>query len=345
MIKFASLAIGMIFILLPTIVNAGEISPELGQVGILDGRVAYFGPGVGDRVIGTITYVTAPKPTYSPAPPSTTPDCIDPCGSNQLLYQELGGTVQYNGTYAYNIFWEPSNSGVSYSTYNTDMNNLMSDENQTGYYGNLTQYYQEDTNGTVHYITNHSSLQGSFVDTSVFPNQSTSNSLTPAQIDTELSNVVQAKGWPTGYKYQYNVFLGVNPSSGQGENLSDGACGWHTVSTKLTNVAYTATRYGSLSGCAPPDCPNGCTIDSALATLAHETMETVTDPVPITGWADSSNQEIVDKCEGSQSLDYMNIVYDGNKANHFPGGPDYYLLESMWDNQEQGCAPYGPTYP
>lgn len=226
------------------------------------------------------------------------------------------------------------------------MNTLMSIENQTGYYGNVTQYYQEDTNGTYYYITNHSSLQGSYIDTSAFPNQSTSNNLTQGQIDTELASDIQLKGWPTGYSCQYNVILGVNPSSHQGEGLSDGACGWHTTSSKLSNVAYAAVRYGSLSGCAPPDCPNGCTIDSAAATLAHETMEIVTDTVPYTGWVDTSYNEIVDKCEANQSLDYMNVVYDGNQANHFPNAsPPWYLLESMWDNAEYGCVPYGPTYP
>jgi len=327
-------------------VTSSEAQTSTVQVAILHGKVVYFGPGQPEKAEGSITYVSAAAPTAPRGQPGSGPNCIPPCGSNELIYQEFGGTVQYGGTYAYNIFWEPPGSGVNYSSYNADNNALMSDENSTGYYGNLTQYYQQDSGGT-HYIGNHSSLAGSYIDTSAFPSQTTSNGVTNPQIDAEVQSVISAKGWPQSLAYEYNVFLGVNPHSYQAETLSDGGCGDHGRSSLQSNVVDTAISYGGANNsvCAPPYCPHGCTIDAALATLAHETMETVTDTIPYTGWVDTSYREIIDKCEANQSLDYMDIVYDNNKANHFPGGPDYYLLESMWDNAEYGCAPYGPTYP
>jgi hypothetical protein len=84
-----------------------------------------------------------------------TPDSL--CGQSgcpQLTYT-AGGQVQYDDTHAYNIFWQPYGSGWSTfrSQVNTFFNDISNNGAGTGYYGDLTQYYQTDASGgeqTVH---------------------------------------------------------------------------------------------------------------------------------------------------------------------------------------------------
>lgn len=92
--RIFAIAIGFVLVLLPSTAGSARTSPELGRVAILYGHVGYFGPGQGDRPVGTISYVTAPLPTSPPSASGPAPQCVPPSGSNQLIYQELGGKVQ-----------------------------------------------------------------------------------------------------------------------------------------------------------------------------------------------------------------------------------------------------------
>lgn len=65
----------------------------------------------------------------------------------RLNYHNSGRVLQA-GTYAFNIFWQPYNP-TSYNWFDWRLNTYFSDINGTGYYGNLTQYYQLSPNNVL----------------------------------------------------------------------------------------------------------------------------------------------------------------------------------------------------
>jgi hypothetical protein len=292
--------------------------------------------------------------TSAPAVPPSSPNPLYLHGSTPLVMEA--------GTYAYNTFWEPQDSGT-WSTYNSDMSRFTTDINQTGYYGNLTQY---DDN-YIH-IQNHSESDGNWQDTQHYPTSTVYN----GDIQSEVKRAVTQNGWPIDSTVQYNIFLPTN-STGSAEVLCNGSSSsspgqctnnsslcsfhdfvqvWNPTISEYVYVAYTAIPYGwgYNNDCKPPvsTCPNGsgCNVDTAIQWLSHETFETTSDPFYIgsdTAWQDANGAEIADKCQG---------VYTGNNGsyNHTLNG-DHYIVQDEWnDNYTAGgaggnCTPYGPTYP
>jgi hypothetical protein len=75
--------------------------------------------------------------------------------------------------------------------------------------------------------------------------------------------------------------------------------------------------------------PNGDWASDALASLiVHELFETVSDPVPYSGWASLAfNQEIGDVCEWRFDPTYPTDA--GSRANVHWGQRDF-LVQQMW---------------
>lgn len=347
---------------------AGLLLQGIGSSVHADGSVAgrpvvQIHPRPGQPLTGAHPYYTAAYLQGHPNPyqhPSSSGNVI-PLTSNNLNY--YGGPVDHYGTDAMNILWQPY-GGSTWNTYNGYMNQLYSDITNsgsgTGYYGNLTQYY-DVIGGTKTYIPNYSAFIASWQDTQGYPS---SGYVDDATARAEVERAIQVNGWALDSLSQYNVYLGTN-SSGGSENaclngscfLSGQLCGWHgVVSYQGVYLSYAVIPYGTGpgNGCAPHKtgsstlyCPNGqnggCNVDSALDTSGHETFEVTTDPEPnvATAWADSSGAEIADKCVGQ----YDNLVYDNGQANHYFNNRRYYALQDDWDNHVTGCTPYGPNYP
>jgi hypothetical protein len=77
--------------------------------------------------------------------------------------------------------------------------------------------------------------------------------------------------------------------------------------------------------------------ESSIDTVAHETVEAITDPVG-TGWMDPNGGEVGDKCEnGSQPGGPLGYAPDGSPYNQVINGHEY-LLQMMWDNSVSGCV-------
>lgn len=287
-----------------------------------------------------------------PVPASTC--CVTPASTNPLQYR--GGYVDEGGTYAYNVFWQPT-SFSNQSTYNQRANYFFSDINGTSYYNDLTQYYDTVGGGT-HAIANHSQLTAAWTDTSSYPG----TSLSESQVTAEVDKAIQQNGWYPGSFAQINVILG--PGTTIGANF----CGYHDAYNSTARgyiVQFTAINY-NVQNCYPTYngsyvCPNGCTVDSALTALSHETFEITTDPFTgcgghTAGWYDpvqttpNSNPpctgEIGDKC----NLLVDNLLYDGGLANHQWNGRNY-VLQDEWNNYATNlgtggaCTSYGPQYP
>lgn len=117
-------------------------------------------------------------------------------------------------------------------------------------------------------------------------------------------------------------------------------CGWHN-NFNLTGVAVKYAFVGHTDRC-PDVCspgtvsPNGnAAADAMVNLIAHELVETVTDPLG-NGWYDSAGNENADKCAWTFNTTYT--ATNGGKANVHLGSRDYYI-QSNWVNRPGGtCA-------
>jgi hypothetical protein len=77
--------------------------------------------------------------------------------------------------------------------------------------------------------------------------------------------------------------------------------------------------------------------EAAIDTIAHETVEAITDPEGV-GWMDPNGFEAGDKCEsGPQQGTPLGFAPDGSPYNQVING-DQYLIQGMWANAGSGCA-------
>jgi hypothetical protein len=74
----------------------------------------------------------------------------------------------------------------------------------------------------------------------------------------------------------------------------------------------------------------------SIATVAHETVEAITDPLG-TGWLDSNGLEVADKCETPEYGTPLGFASDGSPYNQLINGHQY-LIQGMWSNALSGCA-------
>lgn len=251
---------------------------------------------------------------------------IAQAAGNNLVYN--GGPVMAGTMQAYLIFWEPSASFVS-ASYNSLIQRYFNDVGSSGLYRNNTQY--TDTTGNA---PNNAVLAGTWVDTTPYP----STTLQDSDIQNEVSNALSTNGWTPDITSMFFVF------TAKGENICDSGscsfsqfCAYHNYFG--TNTIYAAMPYDGtdLQGCGPlpSGSPNNDTdADAEISTISHEQMEAATDPL-ITGWIDSSGQEIGDKC----AYNYGQTASDGSNEN-WNGNP--YIVQQEWDNAQSGCVQTGP---
>jgi hypothetical protein len=82
--------------------------------------------------------------------------------------------------------------------------------------------------------------------------------------------------------------------------------------------------------------------ESTIDTVAHETVEAITDPVG-TGWMDPNGFETADKCEnGPQQSTPLGYAADGSPYNQLIDGHQY-LLQDIWSNARSGCVQSSTT--
>jgi len=113
-------------------------------------------------------------------------------------------------------------------------------------------------------------------------------------------------------------------------------CAWHSAGSiggVTVQVAYVPNTTG-VTGCAPRGgytAPNGLTqgTQSIADSTAHEFMEAVTDPVPVSGWVDKNGAEVADKCQTF----YGGLV----KLNRIQ-----WELQGEWSNAVAGCVETTP---
>jgi hypothetical protein len=258
--------------------------------------------------------------------------------SNNLVYN--GGPVMHSDA-NYAIYWEPTGYSTT-STFKSIVN---------GYFGNVaaasgatnnnysvaTQYY--DTTGSIAYGA---TSGGSYVDTDPYPSLgcvATGPCINDGQLQTELSKVIAARGWPKGLGTEYFVYFpsGVTTCTSIVSYECSGTiyCAYHSsFGSGASTILYANMPYDGVSGCDSGEHPNGDAADADLNVTSHENIETITDPLG-TAWYDSSGNEIGDKCNFNFGTPLGGAA--GAEYNELIGTGEYYL-QMEWSNAAGGCV-------
>lgn len=130
-------------------------------------------------------------------------------------------------------------------------------------------------------------------------NYSLGSTLSDANVRTIVSNTIYGGKLPRDSNGIYFVLTSSDVAESSG--FCTNYCGWHTagrIAGSTLKYSFIGNSARCLSGCAAQATgPNGnAGIDGMLSVLAHELEETVSDPLPTSGWADSQGGENADKC-------------------------------------------------
>jgi hypothetical protein len=278
-------------------------------------------------------------------------------GTGPLTYH--GGPVQHTSN-VYAIFWKPvaftlpAGYQATIARYFTDVAKFSFKPSNV--YGSATQYY--DITGTVKQPAFYSvTSKLAIADPQPYPasgcpnyqlddGSTTTNCLTDAQITAEIARVITTHALPTGVNNNYFLFTPQNVASCFTANgLSSGFCydpiafaGFCAYHSSFLlagkNVLYADMPYAALAGCASGQSPENNAADSVLNTVAHEHLETITDPLG-TAWWDDTGDEIADKCNGD-----FGAPLGGNSFGQFNQviNTHDYWLQRMWSNRIAACV-------
>ena len=263
----------------------------------------------------------------------------------------------------YNIFWVGKLQGGGTATltahYQTVANDFASDYAGHSIDSILTQYYQTPQPNSLNYIHGLStagtagSYAGSVIDTDPFPASGCTDTATPkncitgAQLQTEITKVLKAKGWTGGLNKIYLVYTGMGEGSCFDSNSSSCAytayCAYHSsIGSGPTAIIFGNEPYAAPNACQDGTSPTGDpAADAAVSVASHETSEATSDPFG-TAWWDSNGQEIGDKCAwnyGVNSFDKVGSTYQANEA----WNGRYYELQMEFNNHIDGCSQAGPN--
>ncbi len=271
----------------------------------------------------------------------------------------------------YVIFWLPAGSslepGGSDSRYETLIESYFRDVGGTPFFGLLTQYF--DLQGPV---LNQASLVGVDVDTSPYQHclvisgpctsasARQSDPLLDNDIQAEVQRVRTAKGWSADGNTEYMVFGAAGAQACAADTVSaavgctyvqnnSAVCGWHGSYEDPTaaNVMYAYIAdpqttpdvciYGTRAvGQVAASPPNGdWAAAAAIDVTSHEQFESITDPIALGGWFNTSLQgsgEIGDLCEGV----YPNLQPNGSDIALNHGG--HFIVQAEWSDAAGGCA-------
>ena len=290
-----------------------------------------------------------------------------------------GGPVLHAST-PYFIFWDPGPDTISTGT-KARLQQYFSDVaadsgKSSNVFGVLRQY--GDSNGIANYSQTWSTTH--FVnDTNAYPSTSpdcTDNNgsftedacLMDSQVQSEVEHEISTQGWPIGIAGSAPIYFVVLPPDVNsclnapdiGFCADNYFCAYHSyVSDDGNPVTYANIP---LIGAAqdPKDCqvdgharvqaPNGAPVsDLATSYMAHEDMETVTDPLGDAWWSSITGNEVADNCVFSGPFDPADgynpgawlptlggSAGAGTLFDQIVNGDDYYT-QTVWSNGNGDC--------
>jgi hypothetical protein len=271
------------------------------------------------------------------------------------------GTVM-RGVHIHTIFWAPRGFQFSGSPgdgvlgYEAMIQRFLADvAHDSGTtangFGVLREYPQRGGAGL--YNVSYDAASDSIDDTDPYPPQSKqcpspagiATCVTDVQLRQEIDKVVRAHDPPgRGLHDLWFIFLPPNVDT----CIAIGTCGTTAYAGyhALANTGRTPTIYAAIPDpliefTPPPgqDPQGNPEAEVTIDTVAHETVEAITDPVG-TGWMDPNGFEVADKCETPQVGTPLGYAPDGSPYNQLIGGRQY-LIQAMWSNVVRGCVQTG----
>lgn len=154
--------------------------------------------------------------------------------------------------------------------------------------------------------------------------------LSDSAIQTLVKNAILKGKLPSDPKGVYFVLTSSNISTSSG--FCTRYCGWHThTSVNGVDIKYSFVGNAArcLTSCAPQSVsPNGnAGVDGMVSVLAHELVETVSDP-DLNAWYDSSGAENADKCAWTFGQSQYQVA-NGAFANMKIGARDYLIQRNL----------------
>jgi hypothetical protein len=248
-----------------------------------------------------------------------------------------GGPVQHS-PHVYLLLWGPN--------WSTDPNQAASAAYLETFYGGLGVQPQDSwstittqyADGTGAPSFSGSVYEGAFQDTTAPP-----RGVTQTQLAAEADAFTSAQGITDKADAQIVVATqsGTCPQGFYSPGTcatNSGYCAWHSSSSEpYTNLPYILDA-GIPCGENFVN-PNGLR-DGLSIVAGHEYAESVTDPVPPTGWIDQSDTvsggEIGDKCAWGGKL------WGGNDpAGNVTLSTGSFAMQSLWSNGAKGCVMSG----
>jgi len=156
--------------------------------------------------------------------------------------------------------------------------------------------------------------------------------------DSDILTIINAKINASQLPYNANGVYFVLSSSDVNEQSGFCRlyCGWHTAgnaSAGHVRYSFVGNANRCLSGCAAQTTsPNSnAGVDGMISVVAHELEEAVTDPDPLSGWADSSNSENADKCAWTFGHAQYQVA-NGSWANMTLGSRNFLIQRNLYHN-------------
>jgi PKD repeat protein len=299
------------------------------------------------------------------------------------------GNLDYNGgpvlhsSAPYVILWTPSGESISTGTSNLISRYFTDVATDSGrasnVYGVDRQY--TDATGFADYAQTFSSSSQVIVDTQAYPAKDAANCdntlptcVTDTQLQQEAARLVSADGLPTDGPvssselasnapiYFFVLPTDVNVCFNSSTCADNVFCAYHSSFTDGgDNVLYAAIPT-HLDQTNPKRCqhdgnavvqePNSNQVgDVALSAVSHEDNETITDPLPGTGWFDTgSGNEIGDNCAFFGPFDPPSGTNPnawtptlggdaslGTLFDQLINGDPYYI-QAEWSNGDVNCG-------
>jgi len=153
----------------------------------------------------------------------------------------------------------------------------------------------------------------------------------------EVLHAITYNKWPTGVGNAFLVYTGPGYESG----ATNYACAWHFDEKTSTGdvVPYAFVPRPGVPGCIArlpsgyinPTPSGSVRQDGAISLTWHELAETLTDPIPFSGYTSSSG-EIADPCTHSFPGYSKAHQYDEVLNGH------NYLIQGIWNVHAGGCT-------
>jgi len=199
-----------------------------------------------------------------------------------------------------------------------------------------------------------SKYAGTIKDTDPYPANGCTRAaicLTAEQLSTEIEHVVLSRGLPADLSHEYFLVTpeGVESCFEGGAAFSCSAnsevpayCAYHgAIAVPGGDIVYSNDPYVYEKLCDEAGHhPNGASDSALLGGLSHEHNESITDPLPGSGWSDNLGQENGDKCRTfepeSEFGTILGTAPDGSPYNQVIDKHRYFYQQE-WSNEGLHC--------